>query len=184
MRTIWVMALGTAFAGLAVAATGLWMLRLERRHRALAEQLERAQGAMEQVDRRQGGIPELRDRLRERKAWLESRRSAYQSDAAAFSRRVEDVFTELGVDVTASSGWVAWSEFEGKEEGKAAFERTFEGAGSFHSLLSAVRTIESWPDTPRLRTLEVTPASAEQRLNFNLTLVVVRTGGGAVETGG
>jgi len=101
----------------------------------------------------EAGLAERKARLAEMVARLRQERVAQGTDAAAFSRRIEEAFAGLGLQLTASSDWKPVPKF--KVPGAAAFERTFAGSGPFDRLLDALATIESWPDEARVRSLSV-----------------------------
>jgi hypothetical protein len=128
-----------------------------------------------QILSRLGGEPGLAKRkqqltvIRER---LRREHAARTADAGAFSRRLEEVFAELGLTLTAASEWKPVPKF--KVPGSGAFERTFTGTGPFDRLLDAVATIESWPDEARLRSLSITRAQPG-RVAFTLEVTAVRS---------
>ncbi len=126
--------------------------------------------------REMGGQPGLaarKARLAEILARLKEERAAQGADAAAFSRRIEEVFAGLGLALTASSEWRPVPKVE--IPGAAAFERTFAGAGRFDHLLDAVAILESWPDGVRVRALSVT-RQAPGTVAFSLEITAVRSG--------
>ena len=122
-----------------------------------------------------GGEPGLaarKARLAQVLALLERERAAHASDAAAFSRRIEETFAELGLELASSSEWQPVPKL--KLDGAAAFERTFVGTGPFDRLLDAVATLESWPDQPRVRALSVT-REGPGKVAFTLEITAVRS---------
>jgi hypothetical protein len=122
-----------------------------------------------------GGEPGLaarKARLAQVLARLKEERAAHVSDAAAFSRRIEETFAELGLELASSSEWQPVPKL--KLDGAAAFERTFVGTGPFDRLLDAVATLESWPDQPRVRALSVT-RKGPGKVAFTLEITAVRS---------
>lgn len=121
-----------------------------------------------------GGEPGLTARKQQLTALvarLRQERLAHAADAGAFSRRLEEAFAELGLDLTASSEWKPVPKF--KVPGAAAFERTLTGSGPFDRLLDAVATLESWPDEARVRTLSIVRQDSGQ-VRFTLEITAVR----------
>lgn len=118
------------------------------------------------------GIDARKARLGKLLARLHQERKARGADAAAFSRRIEEAFAELGLELTSSTAWMPVPKLE--IPGAAAFERTFAGAGSFDRLLDAVATLESWPDGARVRSLSVTPKEPG-KVAFTLEVTAVRS---------
>jgi hypothetical protein len=118
------------------------------------------------------GIASRRVKLDEILARLQQKRRAQDADAASFSRRIEEVFVELGLELTASSAWKPVPKVE--IPGAAAFERSFSGTGPFDRLLDAVATLESWPDEARVRSLSVT-RQGPGRVAFTLEVTAVRS---------
>ncbi len=104
-------------------------------------------------------------------ARLRQERVAHGADAAAFSRRIEEAFAELGLELAASSDWKPVPKV--KLPQAAAFERSFAGTGSFDGLLDAVATLESWPDAARVRSLSVT-RQGPGKVAFVLEITTVR----------
>ena len=104
-------------------------------------------------------------------ARLQQERTAHAADAAAFSRRIEEAFAELGLELTASSAWKPVPKVELPDA--AAFERTFTGTGRFDRLLDAVATLESWPDGARVRALSVS-RQGPGNVAFTLEVTAVR----------
>jgi hypothetical protein len=122
-----------------------------------------------------GGEPGLAARkagLAAMAARLRQERAAHASDGAAFGRRVEEAFAELGLELTSSSDWEPVPKL--KIAGAAAFERTFTGTGPFDRLLDAVATLESWPDEVRVRELSVV-RQGPGRVAFKLGITAVRS---------
>jgi hypothetical protein len=128
-----------------------------------------------QLLRQWGGEPGLVARqaqLAEVFGRLRRERAARRADAAAFSRRLEEVFAELGLELTSSSEWKPVPKL--KLPRAAAFERTLAGSGPFDRLLDAIATLESWPDEPRVRALSVA-RQGPGRVAFTLEVTVVRS---------
>lgn len=171
MSTAWrytAMLLAGAFL---LLGTGLVSLRTalgaSRGSRELAE--------TRKVFRQVGGEPGLdarKARLAGIVARLRQERVAHGADAAAFSRRLEEVFAELGLELTASSDWKPVPKV--KLPQAAAFERTFTGTGSFDGLLDAVATLESWPDGCRVRSLSIA-RQGPGKVAFTLEITAIRT---------
>ncbi len=118
------------------------------------------------------GLAARKARLARILARLREEQVARGSDAAAFSRRIEETFAGLGLELTSSSEWQPVPKL--KLDGAAAFERTLVGTGPFDRLLDAVATLESWPDQPRVRALAVTRKGPGQ-VAFTLELTAVRS---------
>jgi hypothetical protein len=118
------------------------------------------------------GLASRKARLTQIVARLKEERAARGADAGAFSRRIEEAFAELGLELTSSSEWQPVPKL--KLDGAAAFERTFVGTGPFDRLLDAVATLESWPDQPRVRALSVTRKGPGQ-VAFTLEITAVRS---------
>jgi hypothetical protein len=122
-----------------------------------------------------GGEPGLAARkasLAAMAARLRQERVAHASDGGAFSRRVEEAFAGLGLELAASSDWSPVPKL--KIAGGAAFQRTLTGTGPFDRLLDAVATLESWPDEVRVRSLSVV-RQGPGRIAFTLEITAVRT---------
>ena len=122
-----------------------------------------------------GGEPGLAARKRALAglaARLRQERVARASDGGAFSRRAEEAFAELGLELASSSDWAPVPKL--KLAGAAAFQRTFAGTGPFDRLLDAVATLESWPDEVRVRSLSVV-RQGPGRVAFTLEVTAVRT---------
>ena len=131
-----------------------------------------------EILRQVGGEPGLaarRAKLGEIPARLHRTQTAQGADAAAFSRRIEEAFAELGLELTASSAWKPVPKVE--IPGAAAFERTFAGTGPFDRLLDAVATLESWPDEARVRAMSVT-REGPGKVAFTLEVTAVRSAAG------
>ena len=130
-----------------------------------------------------GGEPGLATRkqqLTEIVTRLRRERIAHAADAGAFSRSLEATFAALGLDLTASSEWKPVAKF--KVPGAGAFERTFAGTGPFDRLLDAVATVESWPDTARVRALSIAPGEPG-KIAFTLEITAVRSAAPLPEAG-
>lgn len=121
------------------------------------------------------GIARRRAQLGEILARLQRERAAQGTDAAAFSRRIEEAFAELGLELTAASEWKPVPKVE--IPGAAAFERTFAGTGPFDRLLDAIATLESWPDRVRVRALSVS-RHGPGKIAFTLQVTAVRSAAG------
>jgi hypothetical protein len=124
--------------------------------------------------RQMGGEPGLAARKAQLAgivARLQQERVAHDADAAAFSRRIEEVFTELGLELTASSDWKLVPKV--KLPKAAAFERSFAGTGAFDGLLDAIATLESWPDAVRVRSLSVA-RQGPGKVAFTLEITAIR----------
>ena len=145
--------------------------------------LKAGQGPREMLETRKilgqmGGEPGLAARkaqLAGLVARLRQERQAHDGDAAAFSRRIEEAFTELGLELTASSDWKPVPKVNLPKA--AAFERSFAGTGSFAGLLDAIATLESWPDAARVRSVSVTRSVAQKapgKVAFTLEITAVR----------
>lgn len=120
----------------------------------------------------EAGLATRKARLVEIAARLRQERTASAADAGALSRRIEEAFAELGLELTSSSEWKPVPKLKIPEA--AAFERTFTGTGPFDQLLNAVATLESWPDEVRVRALSVT-RQGPGRVAFTLEISVVRS---------
>ena len=103
---------------------------------------------------------------------LRQEKLAHGTDAAAFSRRIEEAFAALGLQLTASSDWKPVPKF--KVPGAAAFERTLAGTGPFDRLLDALATVESWPDAARVRSLSISRLGPG-KIAFTLEITAIRT---------
>jgi hypothetical protein len=127
-----------------------------------------------EILRQLGGEPGLdtrKARLAALVARLRQERTAQGADAGAFSRRLEEAFAGLGLELTASSDWKPVPKVKIPEA--AAFERSFKGTGSFADLLDAVATLESWPDGARVRSLAIT-RQGTGKVAFTLEITVIR----------
>ena len=102
---------------------------------------------------------------------LRQEREARAADGGAFSRRVEETFGELGLELASSSDWAPVPKL--KLAGAAAFQRTFTGTGPFDRLLDMMATLESWPDEVRVRSLSVV-RQGPGRVAFTLEVTAVR----------
>lgn len=170
--------MSTAWRYTAVLLAGAFLLLgagLVTMHRALgAGRAPREMLEARKILRRMGGEPGLAARKAQLAgivARLRQEGVAHDADAAAFSRRVEEVFAELGLDLTASSDWKPVPKV--KLPKAAAFERSFAGTGSFDGLLDAIATLESWPDGVRVRSLSVT-RQGPGKVSFILEITAVR----------
>jgi hypothetical protein len=168
----------TAWRYTAILLAGAFLLLgagLVSVHRALgAGRAPREMLEARTILRRMGGEPGLAARktqLARIVAQLRQERMAHDADGAAFSRRIEEVFAELGLDLTASSDWKPVPKV--KLPKAAAFERSFAGTGSFDGLLDAVATVESWPDAARVRSVSVT-RQGPGKVAFTLEITAIR----------
>lgn len=170
MKTAWTRTSILLAGALIALVAAIWILRAMAVQAATPRMLQTAQQTFE----KQGGAQGLADRrqmLTEIHASLERQHAAMSSDAEFFNRRLGQVFDELGLVLTTSSGWRALPGFAG---GRAAgFERTLHGSGAFGDLLDAIGTIESWPDQARVRFLQVVPEGPGS-VSFSLDIAVVR----------
>jgi hypothetical protein len=179
MSTVWRYAAMILAGSLLLLGAGLHLVR------AAAADRHGPRGLLEtrQILRQLGGGPGLAARqtqLAAIAARLRQEQVAHGADAAAFSRRIEDAFAELGLELTSSNEWKPMPKF--KVAGAAAFERTFAGIGPFDRLLDAVATLESWPDALRVRSLSVVRQGAG-RVAFTLEVTAVRTSTAAAREG-
>lgn len=170
MKKAWVRASILLAGSLLALAAAAWMLRTTVLQARLPQLLETANETFQEYGGAQG-LADRHEALIEIHERLELERAAMSSDAELFSRRLGEVFLELGLVVTTSSGWRALPGFEGDRA--AGFERTITGLGTFAALLDVVRTIESWPDRARVRSLRVVPEGPES-IYFTLDIAVVR----------
>ncbi len=175
MKTAWRNACILLAGALLAVTAGIWVIRSARQQARFPQQLETAKKALSEGGGEQGLLERQRF-LSEMRARLALERAALDSDAATFSRRVEEVFRAVGITITASSDWQVAPEIEAGEG--AAFERTFAGSGAFDALIGALHTIESWPDRARLHALSVVPGDPGT-VAFTLEITVVRRTGSA-----
>ncbi len=170
MSAAWRNALVLLLGSLLAVIAGAWLAGTARSRAGFPQELLAARdtliefGGEEGILRRRQKLTEIRDRL-------ELERASKRADAAAFSQRIEEVFSELGLALTSSSEWQALPDYVRRDG--AAFGRTFAGSGAFEALLDAVYTVESWPDRVEVRTLSVLP-KARGEVAFTLELVAVR----------
>ena len=149
---------------------GLWMHELAQRQRRAPAELQAARQALDGMGGA-AGLEARRERLLEiRRALLERQRAA-ASDSAAYSRRVDELFAELGIEISAASDWQAVP--EAVPAPAALFVRHYRGSGTPSDLWTALHSLESWADQARVRALEVTPRGAG-RVDFTAQLAVVR----------
>jgi hypothetical protein len=170
MNTAWTRSSILLAGALVALLAALWMLSGVAKQAAVPRMLQAAQQAFEEHGGAQG-LAERRQTLAEIHARLERQRAAMGSDAELFSRRIGQVFDELGLVVTTSSGWRALPGFE--DIRTAGFERTFTGSGAFGDLLDAIGSIESWPDEARVKSLQIAPEGPGS-VYFSLDIAVVR----------
>ena len=170
MKAVWTNACVLLAGALIALASGAWMMRTAGSQNRIPDEISGTRKILSDIGGEQGlssrkqSLTEIRQRLLLEKA-------AKTSDAAAFSRRLEETFAELGLAISASSPWQAAPEFQAA--GAVAFERTFSGTGAFEALLDAVHTIESWPDRARVRAVTAT-AAAPGQIAFTLEITTVR----------
>jgi hypothetical protein len=171
MSTVWrytaMILAGSALllvAGLYTACSGVAMSRGPRGLRE-TRQILRELGGEPGLAARKTALAGMAGRLRQERA-------ARAADGGAFSRRVEEAFAELGLELASSSDWAPVPKL--KIAGAAAFQRTFAGTGPFDRLLDAVATLESWPDEVRVRSLSVV-RQGPGRVAFTLEVTAVRT---------
>jgi hypothetical protein len=170
MKTAWTRTSILLAGALLALVAAMWMLRQVTAQAALPRMLKNAQQTFEEQGGAQG-LAERRQMLTEIHADLKRQRVAMSSDAAVFNRRLRQVFDELGLVLTTSSGWRA---LPGATRGRAAgFERTLTGSGAFGDLLDAIGTIESWPDHARVKSLLIVPEGYGS-VSFRLDIAVVR----------
>jgi hypothetical protein len=170
MKTAWTRTSILLAGALVALVAAMWILRMVAVQAAVPRMLQAAQ----QTFQERGGAQGLADRQRmltEIHAGLERQRAAMSSDAELFNRRLGEVFDELGLVVTTSSGWRTLPGFA--NERAAGFERALTGSGAFGDLLDAIGTIESWPDQARVRFLQVVPEGPGS-VSFSLDIAVVR----------
>lgn len=156
-------ALVLVLVGLYMGGKAVFQVRHPREVSALAKTVTDFGGA--------DGIVRRQKNLNWLQGYLRNELIAKSSGHAELSRRIEEVFAEVGLAVTSSSAW------EGARRGTThkavAYERTFSGTGGFQALLDAVHTLESWPDGVRVRHLEITPRAPET-VAFTLRLSAAR----------
>lgn len=172
MKKLWLMAGLLLAAALFLVVLGGWMLQTSRRMDRPPAALEDARSTLERMGGEEG-LTRRREILEGMLRDLRARRQALLSDAAALSRRMEQVLAELGLEVTESSRWEAVPAPGEKEATRPVFGRTFSGAGSFTALLDALHTFEEWPDGARLRSLTVETAEPAG-VRFTFEIVVAR----------
>lgn len=170
--------MSTAWRYTAILLAGAFLLLgagLVSMHRALgASRGPREMFEIRQILRQMGGEPGLAARKKQLAgivARLQQEQVAHDADAAVFSRRIEEVFAELGLELTASSDWKPVPNV--KLPKAAAFERSFAGTGPFDSLLDAIATLESWPDATRVRSLSVA-RQGPGKIAFTLEVTAIR----------
>lgn len=170
MKSAWTRAFILLAGALVAVVAAIWMLRAVAVQAAVPRMLESAQQAFEEHGGAQG-MAERRQTLNEIHTRLERQHAAMSSDAELFNRRIGEVFDDLGLIVTTSSGWRPLPGFVGARA--AGFERTLAGSGAFENLLDAIGTIESWPDQARVKSLQVAP-EGPGFVYFSLDIAVVR----------
>ncbi|HEX4961813.1 MAG TPA: hypothetical protein VF173_13300 [Thermoanaerobaculia bacterium] len=171
MSTVWRYAAMILAGAVLLLGTGLYTMRTAlAAGRGPREMLE-TRKVLRQVGG-EAGLAARKAQLAGIVARLRQERVAHGADAAAFSRRIEEAFTELGLQLTASSDWKPVPKF--KVPGAAAFERTFAGSGPFDRLLDALATIESWPDAARVRSLSIS-RQGPGKIAFTLEITAIRS---------
>ena len=171
MSTVWRYTAMILAGAVLLLGTGLYTLRTAQAgNRDPRERL--ATGKVLRQVGGEAGLAARRAQLAGLVARLRQERVAEGADAAAFSRRIEEVFAALGLQLAASSDWKPVPKF--KVPGAAAFERTLAGTGPFDRLLDAVATIESWPDAARVRSLSVS-RQGPGTIAFTMEITAVRS---------
>lgn len=170
MNSHWMQTALFAVGACIALASGLWMMRTARVQHQIPQEVVGAQKLLEKIGREQG-LARRQHSLSVNLRYLEKEREAKEGDAATFSQRLEELFTELDLRITGASPWQAVPGVE--IAGAAAFERTFEGNGALQSLVDAIFSIESWPDQVRVRALTVT-AETSGRVSFTVEISTVR----------
>lgn len=172
MKSIWKSAVLSLAAGLLVVFAGFRFHSAAHQQKGLPQGLE----TVRQTLAANGGEDGLRQRLAELENLeqeLRQRRLARRGNAAAFSQRLDRAFAELELRTTASSDWRLLADYT-TEQG-AAFERRFDGVGSFGALLDALATIESWPDRPVVRSLSIEALDdGRGEVRFQLVIAALR----------
>ena len=171
MSTVWRYTAMILAGSVLLLGTGLYTMRAALAGRRDPRGLLETRKVLRQVGG-EAGLTARRIQLAGLVARLRQERVAHGADASAFSRRIEESFAALGLQLTASSDWKPVPKF--KVPGAAAFERTFTGTGAFDRLLDALATIESWPDTARVRSLSVS-RQGPGTIAFTLEITAVRT---------
>ncbi len=171
MSPAWRQAAAIAAGACLLLAAGLYSLRSGLRAGRGPRELAETREILRRVGG-ESGLAARRAQMAALVARLEQRRMAHAADAAAFSRRLEAAFAELGLELTASGDWKPVPNV--KLPQAAAFERSFAGTGSFAALLDAVATLESWPDEGRVRSLRI-GRQGEGRVFFTLEVTAIRT---------
>lgn len=171
MSTVWRYAAMILAGSVLLLGTGLYSLRSALAAGPNPREAAETRKVLRQVGG-EAGLAARKAQLAGIVARLRQERVAHVADAAAFSRRVEETFAEVGVELTSSSDWKPVPKF--KVPKAAAFERTFAGAGPFDGLLDAVATIESWPDEARMRSLSLT-RQGPGKVAFTLEITAIRT---------
>ncbi len=173
MSTAWRYTAMLLAGAVLLLGTGLYTMHKALSGRRDPRELLETRRILEQMGG-EAGLAARKARLAEIVARLRQEQVAHVADADAFSRRIEETFAELGLQLTASSDWKPVPKF--KLPGAAAFERTFAGIGPFDRLLDALATLESWPDAARVRSLSVS-RQGPGKIAFTLEVTVIRSMG-------
>jgi hypothetical protein len=171
MSTVWRYAAMILAGAVLLLGTGLYTMRTALAAGSDPRELLETRKVLRQLGG-EAGLAARKAQLAGIVARLRQERVAHGADAAAFSRRIEEAFAELGLQLTASSDWKPVPKF--KVPGAAAFERTFAGTGPFDRLLDALATIESWPDAARVRSLSISRLGPG-KIAFTLEITAIRT---------
>jgi hypothetical protein len=171
MSTAWRYTAMILAGAVLLLGTGLYTMRTALAGSRDPRELLETRKVLRQVGG-EAGLTARRAQLAGLVARLQQERVAHGTDAAAFSRRIEEACAALGLQLTASSDWKPVPKF--KVPGAAAFERTFAGTGPFDRLLDAVATIESWPDAARVRSLSIS-RQGPGKIAFTLEITAIRT---------
>jgi hypothetical protein len=171
MSTVWRYTAMILAGAVLLLGTGLYTMRTAAAGSRDPRELLETRKILQQMGG-EAGLAARKARLAGMVARLRQERVAHGTDAAAFSRRIEEAFAELGVELTASSDWKPVPKF--KVPTAAAFERTFAGSGPFDRLLDVLATIESWPDEARVRSLSVS-RQGPGKIAFTMEITAIRT---------
>lgn len=171
MSTVWRYAAMLLAGAILLLGTGLYTMHAALAGRRDPRELLETRKILQQMGG-EAGLAARRMQLARIVARLRQERVAHATDAGAFSRRIEESFAALGLQLTASSDWKPVPKF--KVPGAAAFERTFTGTGPFDRLLDALATIENWPDEARVRSLSIS-RQGPGKIAFTLEITAVRT---------
>jgi hypothetical protein len=171
VSTAWRYAAMILAGAVLLLGTGLYTMRAAVAGRRDPLELRETRKILQQMGG-EAGLATRKAQLAGIVARLRQERVAHGTNAAAFSRRIEESFAALGLELTASSDWKPVPKF--KVPGAAAFERTFTGTGPFDRLLDALATIESWPDAARVRSLSIS-RQGQGKIAFTLEITAIRT---------